>query len=112
MATVLRGDVRWAALDPVGGSEQGGRRPVLVLSDDLFNERSQTVIAMVVTSQPPSVGYPLNYELTAIDLPKRSWVKVTQVRTLAVGRLGGLLGRATVLQLAEVVDALNEIIGA
>lgn len=112
MATVLRGDVRWAALDPVRGSEQGGRRPVLILSDDLFNERSQTVIAMVVTSQPPRVGYPLNYELTAIDLPKRSWVKVTQVRTLSVERLGGLLGRATVLQLAEVVDALNEIIGA
>jgi len=112
MATVLRGDVRWAALEPVRGSEQGGRRPVLVLSDDLFNERSQTVIAMVVTSQPPRVGYPLNYELVGIGLPKRSWVKVTQVRTLAVERLGGLLGRATVSQVAEVVDALNEIIGA
>jgi mRNA interferase MazF len=67
---------------------------------------------MVVTSQPPRVGCPLNYDLTAIDLPKRSWVKVTQVRTLEDERLGGMLGRATVLQLAEVVDALNEIIGA
>jgi mRNA interferase MazF len=112
MAAVLRGDVRWAALDPVRGSEQGGRRPVLVLSDDLFNERSQTVIAMVVTSQPPRAGYPLNYELVGIDLPKRSWVKITQVRTLAVERLGGLLGRATARQMVEIVDGLNEIIAA
>lgn len=112
MAAVLRGDVRWASLDRVRGSEQGGRRPVLILSDDLFNERSQTVIAMVVTSQQPRAGYPLNYELAGIDLPKRSWVKITQVRTLAVERLGSLLGRATPRQMAEVVEGLNEIIGA
>ncbi len=84
----------------------------MVLSDDLFNERSQTVIAMVVTSQPPRAGYPLNYELAGIDLPKRSWVKITQVRTLAVERLGDLLGRATAHQMVEIVDGLNEIIAA
>jgi len=112
MAAVLRGDVRWAALDPVRGSEQDGRRPVLVLSDDLFNARSQTVIAMVVTSQPPRAGFPLSYELAGIDLPKRSWVKITQLRTLAVERLGRRLGRATAQQMADVVEGLNEIIAA
>ena len=112
MAAVLRGDVRWARLDPVRGSEQASRRPILILSDDPFNEHSQTVIAMIVTSQPPKAGYPLNYELVGIDLPKRSWVKITQVRTLAVERLGGLLGRATARQMVEIVDGLNEIIAA
>jgi mRNA interferase MazF len=84
---------------------------VLVISDDLFNERSRTVIAMVVTGQPPRVGYPLTYELTGIGLPKRSWVKVTQIRTLAVERLDERLGRATATQLVESVDALNEVVG-
>jgi mRNA interferase MazF len=84
---------------------------VLVISDDLFNERSRTVIAMVVTSQPPRVGYPLIYELAGIGLPKRSWVKVTQIRTLAVERLDERLGRATATQLVEIVEALNEVVG-
>lgn len=84
----------------------------MVLSDDLFNERSQTVIAIVVRSQQPRAGYPLSYEIAGIDLPKRSWVKITQVRTLAVERLGGLLGRATAPQMIEIVDGLNEIIAA
>ena len=84
----------------------------MVLSDDLFNERSQTVIAMVVTSQQPRAGYQLNYELAGIDLPKRSWVKITQARTLAVERLSRLLGRDTERQMAELVDGLNEIIAA
>jgi mRNA interferase MazF len=108
---IRRGDLRWADLGSSRGSEQAGRRPMLVISNDVFNERSRTVIAMAITSQMPRAGFPLSYELVGLGLPKRSWVKTTQIRTLAVDRLGGLLGRATDLQLLEVIEGLNEVVG-
>jgi mRNA interferase MazF len=111
VARVLRGDVRWADLGPTRGSEQAGRRPVLVLSRDVFNERSGTVIAAAVTSQPQRAGFPLTLQLTDSGLPKRSWVKISQIRTLAVERLGARLARAAPEELAQVVDGLLEIIG-
>ena len=76
MADILRGEVRWADLNPTIGHEQSGRRPVLILSVDLFNRKSGTVIAMAMTSQEPRAGFPLTLELTCPDLPKRSWVKI------------------------------------
>ncbi len=112
MARVLRGEIRWADLSPVRGSEQAGHRPVLVLSQDVFNERSGTVIAVAITSRPQRAGFPLTLELTTRGLPKRSWVKVSQVRTLAVERLGRRIGRASAEELDQVVDGLNEIIGS
>jgi mRNA interferase MazF len=81
MAAILRGDVRWADLAPTKGSEQAGRRPVVILSEDTFNDRSGTVIAMAITSREPKVGFPLALELTTPRLPKRSWVKISQIRT-------------------------------
>src|SRR5579859_7137465 len=86
MARILRGDIVWANLDPVRGHEQFGRRPVLVLSHDVFNERSRTVIAVALTSQPQRAGFPLVLELEIPDLHQRSWVKISQVRTLSVER--------------------------
>ena len=82
----------WAELDPTQGHEQSGRRPVVVLSHDVFNERSGTVIACALTSQAPRAGFPLTLELTGAKLPKRSWVKISQIRTLSVKRLGKRLG--------------------
>jgi mRNA interferase MazF len=111
VARILRGEIRWADLNPVRGSEQAGRRPVLVLSHDVFNERSGTVIAVAITSQPPKAGFPLTLELSSSALPKQSWVKVSQIRTLATERLGNRIGRATPEELQQVVDGLNEIIG-
>lgn len=111
MARILRGEVRWAELNPVRGHEQSGLRPVLVLSHDVFNERSGTVIAMALTSQPQRAGFPLTYELPATKLPKRSWVKISQIRTLSIERIGARLGRIAPEDLAQVVDGLNEIIG-
>ena len=111
MAGVLRGEVRWADLDPVRGREQAGQRPVLVLSHDVFNERSGTVIAVALTSQEPRAGYPLTLEITAAGLPKRSWAKVSQVRVLSTERLGRRLARASAEEVARVVDGLHEIIG-
>lgn len=111
MARILRGEVRWANLDPTIGREQSGRRPVLILSHNVFNENSGTVIAIAVTSQQPRAGFPLTYELVNIKLPKRSWVKIGQIRTISVERLGAKLGVVDALQLDHIIDGLNEIVG-
>jgi mRNA interferase MazF len=112
MAGILRGEVRWADLNPTRGREQAGQRPVLVLSDDVFNERSGTVIAVALTSQPQRAGFPLTLELVTQRLPKRSWVKISQIRTLATERIGKRLGRASPEEMAQVLEGLNEILGA
>ena len=111
MARILRGEIRWADLNPVRGHEQAGERPVLVLSQDVFNERSGTVIAVALTSQEPRAGYPLTLELLAAKLAKRSWVKISQIRTLSTERIGRRLGRASDEELAKVLDGLLEIVG-
>lgn len=111
MTAILRGEIRWADLDPTRGHERAGQRPVLILSHDVFNERSGTVIAVALTSQAPRAGFPLTLELSATSLPKRSWVKISQIRVLATERIGRRLARASVEEVARVVDGLNEIIG-
>ena len=111
MARILRGEIRWADLNPTRGHEQAGRRPVLVLSHDVFNERSGTVIAVALTSQEPRAGYPLTLELRAAKLPKRSWVKISQIRTLSTERIGKRLGRAPDEEVAQVLEGLLEIVG-
>jgi mRNA interferase MazF len=110
MARILRGDVVWADLNPVIGHEQAGRRPVVVISHDVFNERSGTVIAMAITSRPQMAGFPLTLELESGELPKKWWVKISQVRTLSVLRLGEKIGRITHEELEQLIDGLNEII--
>ena len=112
MARILRGEIRWADLNPVKGREQSGFHPVLILSQDIFNERSGTVIAMAITSRPQRAGFPLTLELKSTDLPKRSWVKVSQIRILSVERIGEKLGLATPQELDQAVEGLNEIIGS
>ncbi len=111
MAGILRGEVYWADLNPSRGHEQGGLRPVLVLSHDVFNQRSGTVIAMAITSQPLRVQFPLALEIESVRLPKRSWVKISQIRTLSVERLGKQVGRISPEELAKVVEGLMEVVG-
>jgi len=84
---------------------------VLVLSHDVFNDRSGTVIAMAITSQPQRAGFPLTLGLSSKKLPKRAWIKISQIRTLAVERVGARIGRATPEELDQVVEGLNEIVG-
>ncbi len=112
MASVLRGEVYWADLDPTQGHEQSGHRPVLVLSESVFNARSGTVIAVALTSQEPRASFPLTLEIAGTGFPKRSWVKISQIRTLSVQRLGAKLGEATEQEVAAVLEGLNEILGA
>lgn len=111
MARILRGDIYWGDLNPVRGQEQAGLRPVVIISQDVFNERSGTVIAMAITSQEQRAGFPLTFELPdSITLPKHSWVKISQIRTLSVERLGDKIGQIPLEILSQIVDGLNEII--
>jgi mRNA interferase MazF len=111
MARILRGDIFWADLDPAKGHEQSGQRPVLILSHDVFNERSGTVIAMALTSQPQKAGFPLTLQLSSPALPKQSWVKISQIRTLSVKRLSKKITRISSEEIDHIVEGLNEIIG-
>jgi len=95
----------------VRGHERAGRRPVLVLSYDVFNDRSGTVIALALTSQEPRAGFPLTLESKAARLAKRSWITISQIRTLSVDRLGARIGRASEEELARALDGLNETLG-
>ncbi len=111
MAGILRGDIVWANLDPTLGHEQSGQRPVLVLSQDVFNARSGTVIAVALTSQKPNAGFPLTLELSDAKLPKQSWVKISQIRTLSTTRIGKKLGKVSNDEIEMILEGLNEILG-
>lgn len=111
MARILRGDIFWADLGAARGHEQAGQRPVLILSHDVFNERSGTVIVVALTSQPQRFGFPLILEVRSAKLPKPSWIKISQIRTLATERLGKRLGRVSPEELDRVIEGLMEIVG-
>ena len=112
MARILRGEIWWADLNPTRGHEQGGLRPVVIISQDVFNERSGTVIALALTSQPQRAGFPLTMELDSVSLPKRSWVKISQIRILATERLSRRINTLTPEDLSRLIEGLNEIIGS
>jgi len=101
VAGILRGEIHWAALNPVKGKEQAGLRPVVILSQDVFNQHSGTVVAVAITSQPQRAGHPLTLELDPHDLPERSWVKISQIRALFSRE-----------ELDQIIEGLNEIIGS
>ncbi|OQY00893.1 MAG: MazF family transcriptional regulator [Desulfobacteraceae bacterium 4572_130] len=94
LTRILRGDIFWADLNATIGHEQAGKRPVLILSHEVFNKRSKTVIALAITSQAQKALFPLSLELEESNLPKRSWVKISQIRTLSIKRLIKKIGEA------------------
>jgi mRNA interferase MazF len=111
MARILRGDIIWANLEPTIGNEQTGKRPVLILSHNVFNENSGTVIAVALTSHEQKAGFPLTLEIDSKALPKKSWIKISQIRTLSVERLGEKISHLKEEDLIKVIEGLNEIIG-
>jgi mRNA interferase MazF len=111
LAGLLRGEVYWADLNPVRGREQAGLRPVLILSHDLFNRKSGTVIVMAITSQPQKAGFPLTLALPDAMLPKSSWVKISQIRTISVDRLGKKIAVLENETISQLIDGLLELIG-
>ena len=112
MARILRGDIYWADLEPTKGREQAGRRPVLVLSHEMFNSHSGTVIALAITSQPQRASFPLTYTLPEKLLPKPSWVKISQIRTLSTERLSHRIAHLEETEINRIVDGLLDIVGS
>jgi len=111
MARILRSEIYWADLNPTIGPEQAGFRPILIISNNIFNQRSGTVIALTLTSQPQKAGFPLTYKLMNTELPKQSWVKISQIRTLSTLRIKDKLGEIKPEESNQIIDGLNEIIG-
>ena len=111
MGKILRGEIRWAELNPTIGREQRGLRPVLILRDNTFNLYSGTVIAVALTSQKQKAGFPLTLKLNSEELPKESWVKISQIRTLSTQRIGDKIATAKKEEITKVIEGLNEILG-
>lgn len=112
MARILRGEIWWADLNPLRDHGQAGVRPVLIISHDVFNQRSGTVIALALTSQGPSAGFPLTLEIRSLNLSKRSWVKISQIRTVSIARLSNRVGQIAPEELDEVIEGFHEIVAS
>ena len=106
---VKRGDIYYADLSPVVGSEQGGIRPVLVIQNDIGNKYSPTVIAASITSQINKAKMPTHIELAAKDygLNKDSVILLEQIRTIDKRRLREKIGRIDDGLMASVNNALS-----
>lgn len=83
---------------------------MLIISHDILNERSRTVIALCVTSRPQKAGYPLTYQLKS-RLPQPSWIKINQIRTLSTDRLGKKIGHVSGEELMNIVEGLMDLVG-
>ncbi len=110
---VKRGEIYYADLSPVVGSEQGGVRPVLIVQNDIGNKHSPTVIAAAITSQKEKSKLPTHIELNAAScgLAKDSVVLLEQVRTLDKRRLKERMGELDSAAMSQVNDALSVSFG-
>lgn len=108
MSMVKRGDIYYADLSPVVGSEQGGLRPVLIVQNDTGNKHSPTVIAAAITSQVGKARLPTHIELTAqsYGLPRDSVILLEQIRTLDKSRLRERMGKLDESTMSKVDDAI------
>lgn len=106
---VKRGDIYYADLSPVVGSEQGGIRPVLIIQNDVGNKYSPTVIAAAITSQINKAKMPTHIELSAKEygLNKDSVILLEQIRTIDKKRLREKIGRLDERLMASVNGALS-----
>ena len=106
--TVKRGDIFYADLSPVVGSEQGGTRPVLIVQNDMGNRHSPTVIAAAITSQMNKAKLPTHIELTGrnVGLTKDSVVLLEQIRTIDKRRLREHMGRLDAAMMNQVDNAI------
>ena len=111
--TIKRGDIYYADLSPVVGSEQGGIRPVLIVQNDVGNKYSPTVIAAAITSQMGKARLPTHIELDAVNcgLARDSVVLLEQVRTIDKKRLKERMGRLDDDSMFKVNQALSVSFG-
>jgi mRNA interferase MazF len=110
--TVLRGELYWADLNPVVGSEQGGSRPVLVVQADPVNRHATTTVVLALTSRPQRSGSPLTVALPMGEggLTRASWAKVSQLRTISLRRLRGRIGVLGDERMREIDRAIREVL--
>lgn len=110
---IKRGDIYYADLSPVVGSEQGGIRPVLIVQNDIGNKFSPTVIAAAITSQRTKTKLPTHIELSAEDcgLAKDSIILLEQVRTIDKKRLKERMGQLNDFSMLRVNQALSVSFG-
>ena len=108
MSTVRRGDIYYADLSPVVGSEQGGMRPVLIVQNDTGNRHSPTVIAAAITSQVGKARLPTHIELSgpSCGLSRDSVILLEQIRTIDKSRLRERMGRLDEPMMNEVDNAI------
>lgn len=104
-----RGEIYYADLSPIIGSEQGGFRPVLIIQNDIGNKHSPTVIVAVLSTRKTKSNIPTHYWLDhkACGLDKESMVLCEQVRTIDKRRLKNCLGRVTPKDMAEIEKCLK-----
>lgn len=110
---IRRGDIYYADLTPVTGSEQGGFRPVLIIQNDVGNQHSPTVIAAIITGQIKSRYLPTHVLLnnSGFGLPKVSMIMLEQIRTLDKGRLKQYVGHIEMNKMSQINTALEISIG-
>lgn len=113
MMRVKRGDIYYADLSPVVGSEQGGVRPVLIVQNDVGNKYSPTVIAAAITSQTDKAKLPTHIEVTgsSCGLAKDSIVLLEQIRTLDKRRLKERMGTLDGGAMHQINEALSVSFG-
>ena len=111
--TVKRGDIYYADLSPVVGSEQGGVRPVLIVQNDVGNRYSPTVIAAAITSKMSKTRLPTHIDVYAdrVGLAKDSVILLEQIRTIDKKRLGEKMGHLDDAVMAEVDNAISVSFG-
>lgn len=108
MSIVKRGDIFYADLSPVVGSEQGGLRPVLIVQNDTGNKHSPTVIAAAITSQTSKARLPTHIELNAqsVGLTRDSVILLEQIRTIDKSRLRERMGKLDDNTMTKVDNAI------
>lgn len=111
MTRVLRGEIYRADRNPARGRDQAKVRPVLVISHEVFNTRSGTVIALAITGQQQRAGFPLTLRLESVRLPEPSWVKISQVRTLSTEQLGRRLAIVSPEELTRIIEGFLDLVG-
>ena len=108
---IQRGDIYYADLNPIQGSEQGGVRPVLILQNNIGNKHSQTTIVAAITSRCKKRTLPTHVDLVASGLPLNSIILLEQIRTMDKSRLKEYVGQADEQTMQRVEQALTISLG-
>ena len=108
---IMRGEMYYADLDPVVGSEQGGMRPVLIIQNNVGNKHSPTVVVAAITSRMGKHNLPTHVRLSSSHLAKDSMVMLEQIRTIDKRRLKEYIGKSTAEEMELIDTALLISIG-